>query len=165
MLVITAGRTGPNKSVRFGGDASLDERGRRDVAALRTVVAGTGRQTRVGVAAGPERVVAESCAVLQVSPATSPDLRSLDVGTWAGRTPADIDPDELSAWFTDPGAHPHGGESVTRFVERIRRWYRTAGSDVDVCVVAMPVAQALLCGGPADFFDVEVRPATTYRVT
>ena len=29
MQIITAGRTGPNRSVRFGGDPVLDERGRR----------------------------------------------------------------------------------------------------------------------------------------
>ncbi|MCF3939152.1 histidine phosphatase family protein [Gordonia tangerina] len=161
MLIVTAGRTGPNRSVRFGGDASLDDRGRRDVAGLRaevTATIGAGR-----VAGGPERAVVESSDVLQIQPVTTPALRSLDVGRWTGRMPTEITPDDLAAWFTDPVARPHGGESVARFVERIHRWYVTDGADTDLCVVSMPVAQALLCTDPEEFFGVEIRPATIYH--
>ena len=51
MLIITAGRTGPNRALRFGGDPSLDDAGRRSVMALAL-------PDDVGVVAvGPERAL------------------------------------------------------------------------------------------------------------
>lgn len=156
MQVITAGRTGPNRSVRFGGDAPLDDRGRRDIEALAGPVAGP-----VAVC-GPEAATVESARLLVEEPVVDDALRTLDVGSWAGLTPEEIDPRELAAFFTDPASRPHGGESVEEFVRRVHDWRDstdTAGASI---VVAMPVAQALLCDHPAGYFRVEVRPATSY---
>ncbi|NED69102.1 histidine phosphatase family protein, partial [Streptomyces sp. SID10244] len=117
MLVITAGRTGPNRSVRFGGDLSLDGRGRRDVAALATSVRGI--QVVIG---GPEKATRESCELLAAGHAVDDRLATLDVGNWSGRTPEDIDPADLRSWFSDPSARPHRGEAIVEFVERVHRW-------------------------------------------
>lgn len=158
MQIITAGRTGPNRSVRFGGDPVLDERGRRDV--LRLAAASTPPVH----CCGPEIATRETAELLGASDALVDDaLRTLDVGAWAGRTPEEIDPVELGAWFADPGARPHGGESLVDFVGRVHLWRdgRSGLADRWV-VVAMPVAQALLCPGVERFFAHEVRPATVY---
>ena len=158
MQIITAGRTGPNRSVRFGGDASLDDRGRRDIEALSASVAGP------VTACGPETAALESALLLGGRPAVDDALRTLDVGSWAGLAPEEIDPSELAAFFTDPSARPHGGETVEEFVRRIHAWRDGVGSEIGEgpVVVAMPVAQALLCDDAAGYFRVEVRPATLY---
>ena len=158
MQIITAGRTGPNRSVRFGGDQVLDERGRRDVLRLAAT------STRTVGSCGPEIATRETAELLGASDALVDDaLRTLDVGAWAGRTPEEIDPVELGVWFADPGARPHGGESLADFVGRVHLWRdgRSGLADRWV-VVAMPVAQALLCPGVERFFAHEVRPATIY---
>ncbi|WAC54808.1 histidine phosphatase family protein [Gordonia sp. SL306] len=160
MLVITAGRTGPNRSVRFGGDLSLDERGRSDVTAL----AASARADDV-VIGGPERATRESCELLAAAHAVDRRLATLDVCDWSGLTPEEIDPADLRAWFTDPSARPHGGEAITEFVERIHRWRSDADPTPGLCVVAMPVAQALLAPDAAHYFAVEVRPSTIYEVS
>ena len=44
------------------------------------------------------------------------DLAECDFGRWAGLLPAQVhaaDPDGLAAWYADPDAAPHGGESFT----------------------------------------------------
>ncbi|MGC4934543.1 histidine phosphatase family protein [Gordonia sp. DT30] len=163
LLVVTAGRTGPNKALRFGGDASLDEAGRRRVAALAIEVGAR------PIVAGPEAATRQSAELLGPDVRVDDSLRTLDVGRWAGHAPDEVDPDDLAVWFGDPASCPHGGESIAAFVERITLWHRTFAETADAraascVVVAMPVAQALLAGDAASFFGIEVAPATVYRL-
>ena len=54
-----------------------------------------------------------------------PALAECDFGTWAGRTLAGVweaEPAAVEAWMTDPAAAPHGGESLTAFLERVAAW-------------------------------------------
>lgn len=160
MQIITAGRTGPNRSVRFGGDAPLDDRGRRDVVA----VAGGIEPV---VACGPEPATLESARLLgaPVEQIVDDALRTLDVGAWAGLAPEQVPPHHLAAWFADPGATPHGGESIAGLVDRLHAWRDHMMDEIAgrAVVVAMPVAQALLCREASDYFRAEVRPAAVYR--
>ncbi|MCR5979978.1 histidine phosphatase family protein [Gordonia jinghuaiqii] len=176
MQIVTAGRTGPNRSVRFGGDLSLDDRGCRDILALGKL-AGTpsagapsagapsvgGPNVWAPCVCGPESATRESARLLagHTGFAVDDGLRTLDTGAWVGRTPEEIDPGELGVWFADPAARPHGGESIEEFVRRVHAWRRSAG-DTALAVVAMPVAQALLCVDAHGYFEVEVRPAAVY---
>lgn len=162
MLVITAGRTGPNRSVRFGGDLPLDDRGRRDSVALGTELILGSSET---VVCGPERASRETGDLLiRGEVVVDERLRTLDVGDWDGRPPEEISPDELGAWFSDPAARPHGGETIAEFVDRIGRWRVAMRALPAACVVAMPVAQALLATDADHYFATEVRPATVYEV-
>ncbi|MFE0749289.1 histidine phosphatase family protein [Gordonia sp. NPDC058843] len=158
MQIITAGRTGPNRSVRFGGDPVLDERGRISVLGL------AASTTRSVDACGPESATLETAELLGAAGSVVDDeLRTLDVGAWTGKSPEEIDPVELGGWFADPDARPHGGESVADFVDRVHAWRTAQAGLADRCVVvAMPVAQALLCRDAGRFFAHEVRPATLY---
>lgn len=201
MLLIVAGRTAPNRAVRFGGEHdALDDRGRRAVAALAAEAASSGAlpsgSLPSGWCSGPEVSVRQSAELLLAhwsggrrpsassSPGrpsvpersgwagtgdgaplafvSDPGLASLDVGSWRGRAPEEIPGAELGAWFADPAARPHGGESVAGFVGRIRRHVETLPGDA-VLIVAKPVAQALLCTGAAGFFAADVRPASIHR--
>ncbi len=151
LVLVVAGRTAPNRAVRFGGEwSSLDDRGRADVARL-TVP----RFDAVRI--GPEASVVETARILGIHVEPDTDLRSLDVGRWRGLTPEAVSPDELGVWFADPETRPHGGESVSDFVSRIGA--ATAGFD-GLLVVASPVAQAVLAGSVDVFFGVDVRPAS-----
>jgi broad specificity phosphatase PhoE len=62
--------------------------------------------------------------LLGLTPEPGADLAECDFGRWAGRTPAELEATEaggLRAWWTDPDAAPHGGESLTRVRERAAR--------------------------------------------
>jgi broad specificity phosphatase PhoE len=151
--IVVAGRTGPNHLVRFGeSDVGLDDRGRSDVAAL-----GLGFTS---VICGPELAVRETAALVSSTVIVDAELVSLDVGKWAGRLPEEIPGSELGAWFGDPAARPHSGETVVAFVDRIKAWALRAPSSA--IVVAGPVAQALLCDGSESFFAAQVVPGCCY---
>ncbi|MFT4127044.1 MAG: histidine phosphatase family protein [Gordonia sp. (in: high G+C Gram-positive bacteria)] len=161
-MLVVAGRTGPNRSVRFGDENNpLDERGRRDAAALVAALPDLG-PIGAGVRVGPELSVRQTAELLGETFAVDDGLASLDVGAWRGRRPEELEPAELGPWFTDPSSRPHGGESVAEFVARIRA-HVDAMHPASMMVVAKPVAQALLCTGPAEFFATELRPASSHR--
>ncbi|MGW0039682.1 histidine phosphatase family protein [Gordonia sp. NPDC003376] len=190
--LITAGRSGPNKALRFGGDPSLDDVGRKSVLALAARLnarsADTGaRSADTGARSmlvGPDAASRQTAELLTPAlftpalftpalftpgrPVSGPTLddrlATLDVGSWSGCVPEQIDPSALGAFFTDPDSTPHGGESLAAFVARILAWrdeVSAAGADL-FAVVAMPVAQAVLAGDPAGFFAVDVAPAHHY---
>ncbi|MFD0927268.1 histidine phosphatase family protein [Williamsia deligens] len=161
MTLVAAGRTGPNRDLRFGGEGSpLDSRGRRDVTALDCRFA--------DAVAGPERSVVETAATLAERVVVVDSLRSIDLGSWTGRRPEEIDISDLGAWFADPRATPHGGESVVDFLGRIRSALRTLAGGPVVVVAAKPVVQAAVVAhrglGAADFLGVDITPATTWAV-
>ncbi|GAC56710.1 phosphoglycerate mutase family protein [Gordonia hirsuta DSM 44140 = NBRC 16056] len=177
MLLIVAGRTAPNRAVVFGGEHDdLDDRGRRDVALI------PGRRPELSrlpgrsvLRVGPEPSVRQSAELVTALPAgrpgsgvpaglaVDPRLATLDIGSWRGLTPEQIPAHDLGAWFADPAATPHGGESVSGFVERIVAHVSTLDPSVTL-VVAKAVAQALLCPRPEEYFATEVKPASLHRL-
>jgi broad specificity phosphatase PhoE len=55
-------------------------------------------------------------------------LRDCDFGRWNGARIGDLqtsEPEALQAWFDDPLAAPHGGESVAQLIERVSAWLET----------------------------------------
>ncbi|WP_132993917.1 histidine phosphatase family protein [Gordonia zhaorongruii] len=157
--IVVAGRTAPNRAVRFGGENDdLDARGRRDAGALRS-----GLPAEACVVAGPEASVRQTAGLLGRPFDVDPALLSLDVGRWFGRGPESVDQDELAAWFGHPEGAPHGGEAVADFVARVRAAL-AAHDDGCILVVASPVAQAMLCASAEEFFGVRVHPGSMVRV-
>jgi broad specificity phosphatase PhoE len=52
-------------------------------------------------------------------------LAECDFGTWEGRSFAEVaasEPSLIDGWLRDPDVAPHGGESLSRFAERVGRW-------------------------------------------
>lgn len=186
MLLIVAGRTAPNRAVRFGGERDgLDGRGRRDIESLAGALDDEADAWQLWHL-GPEVSVQETGALLarhainaaarlgSVDPGLADPrladpgladhgLASLDVGAWRGLTPEQVPGAELAAWFGDPTVAPHGGEPVQAFVSRIR--VHVSGLPAGAAlIVAKPVAQALLCAGAADFLATDVRHASVHRI-
>jgi len=67
-------------------------------------------------------------------------LRPWDLGTWTGRTFADVD---LAAWRTDPSYDGHGGESLLALHERVAGFladHRDAGGGRQVVVAVTHAA-------------------------
>ncbi len=152
--MITAARTGPNAALRFGAhDDPLDKRGRAECAQLRLSFPDT-------VRIAPDRSATETAAEIGADGVIDDALKSLDLGRWTGLAPDEIDPLDLGEWFGDPGANPHGGESITAFLARLSAWLETAWT-VDVgAVVASGTAQGLVAAATGmSFWGVEVAPA------
>ncbi len=105
------------RAAAFGADEELDAAGRERGPAGRPPPAGRSADL-------PARRAAETAAELDVG-RVEPALAECDFGAWAGRSLADVaqaEPDAVHAWMTDPDAAPHGGESLTALLARVRTW-------------------------------------------
>ena len=118
---------------------------------------------------GPESSVRETAALVADEVRVDDALRTIDLGSWVGRRPEEVPPVELHAWFTDPDAAPHGGESVVAFLGRVRTRLGDPPPAPDgVVVVAKPVVQAAVAlhrgVGATGFFGIDIAPGSTWTV-
>ncbi|MEV6330249.1 histidine phosphatase family protein [Streptomyces sp. NPDC051909] len=121
---------------------------------------------RVRVVSSPSgRCRATAEALRLPSYAVEPALAGCATGRWRGRRLDELtveEPASVAAWLTDPGAAPHGGESLRELRARVAEWMEGLGSGT-LCAVAEPdviraaVAHAL--GAPEEvFWRLDVRP-------
>ncbi|WP_416974070.1 histidine phosphatase family protein [Streptomyces sp. 4F14] len=98
----------------------------------------------------------------------------LDAGRWRGESVAEVgarEPEALAAWLSDPGAAPHGGESVREFCARVGGWLEGAAemSGRTVAVVEPEVVRAVVVrvlGAPEGaFWRVDVEPLARVEVS
>ncbi|WP_030452384.1 histidine phosphatase family protein [Herbidospora cretacea] len=114
-----------------------------------------------GAPAGATRVVRGPEVRCDLVPGAEivPELRDLDMGSWAGRRLADVDPVELARWVGDPGAAPHGGEPVGLLLVRVRGWLeRLDGGAVLGITHPAVVRAAVSVATGADYRRVDVPP-------
>jgi len=119
LLLVRHASTTAVHGAAFPVDEPLDAAG---LAAATALAGSLGAGEALCSPAARARATAEA-AGLDARPV--PALAECDFGTWAGRTLAGVweaDPAAVEAWMTDPGAAPHGGESLSAFLERVAAW-------------------------------------------
>lgn len=169
LVLVAHAATAATRDARFPGDEPLDERGAHAAAKAE------GSLRRVGaVYGGPEKRCGQTAAALGLDPVTDPALRDLDLGTWRGRTLAELAAGhaaDLRAWLADAGAAPHGGESVAALITRVARWLTgLPGEATRVAAVTHPaiVRAAVLhaLGAPAEcFWRIDAAPLSQTWLT
>ncbi len=116
---------------------------------------------------GPETRARQTAEALRLQATVDPVLRDIDLGRWAGRsfdTVLAAEPEAIAAWTRDPDAAPHGGESVTALLDRIRPWLDTVGRDARhvVAITHPAVIRAAvtiaLDAGAGSFWRIDVAP-------
>lgn len=149
----------------FGADEPLDGAGHDEAAALRDALPAAGE-----VLVSPALRARETAAAAGLTGAREvAALAECDFGRWAGRALADVDreePDAVRAWMSEPGAAPHGGESLIALMARVGGWLadqaRLEGSAIAVThagVIRAAVAHAL-GAPPSACWRIEVAPAS-----
>lgn len=165
LLLVRHAPTAATRASAFPADEPLDERGAEAARDLR-LSAPTGRDVFSSPAV---RCVATARAARLSEPELDERLAECDFGSWTGRTLDAIsaeDPDAVAAWMNDPGARPHGGESLLAFSGRIGGWLDEQatrdGSAVAIThggVIKAAVVHAL--GAPLEaFWRVDAAPLT-----
>ncbi|GAC1545677.1 MAG: histidine phosphatase family protein [Myxococcales bacterium] len=159
-------RHAPTSATRgfvFPADEPLDARGREDAAALNAVL-----PAGLEVLCSPARRCVETAEAAGLDGGRHDRaLAECDFGTWAGRTLEEItavDADAVGAWMTDPGARPHGGESLNSFAARVGAWLggqaALGGSAIAIThggVIKAAVVDAL--GAPLEaFWRIDATP-------
>jgi broad specificity phosphatase PhoE len=93
-------------------------------------------------------------------------LADLDCGRWRGEALAALRSDELEAWLSQPGAAPHGGESIADLILRVARWLEslTANPLRTVAVTHPAVIRAAIVAAldipPESFWRIDVEPVS-----
>ncbi|MDA0633939.1 histidine phosphatase family protein [Nonomuraea sp. MCN248] len=162
LVLIAHASTSATRRAAFAADESLSHAGRSSAEAA------LGALRRIRQAwRGPEARCEETCTALGLTARSDPGLRDLDCGNWRGRSLEQVqaeDPAGLSAWLTDPGAAPHGGETINGLLERVSAWRNALPHEPGgVAAITHPaVIRALVLhtlGAPATaFWCLDVSP-------
>ncbi|MGX8909796.1 histidine phosphatase family protein [Streptomyces netropsis] len=157
------------REARFDDGDPLDDAGARQARAA------AGGLPRISAAlCAPSPRCRGTATALGLSAAPVPELRDLEVGDWRGRGLAELsaaEPEAVAAWLADPGAAPHGGESLLDLVARVGSWLdgRTDDDGRLLAVVEPAVVRAALVHAlelpPRLFWRLDVPPLTLTELT
>jgi broad specificity phosphatase PhoE len=73
----------------------------------------------------PEQRTQQTARALGLLAKVADGLGDCDYGRWRGRKMDEVqteDPEGIVAWLSDPGAAPHGGESLEKLIARVGSW-------------------------------------------
>ncbi|WP_327375369.1 histidine phosphatase family protein [Streptomyces sp. NBC_01216] len=158
------------REARFDDDGPLEEAGRAHASSVRR----SWGVREEAVFSSPTARCRETALALGLETAEPlAALAGCAMGRWRGRSLAEVADEEgesVAAWLSDPGAAPHGGESLRALRERVGGWLdtpRPAGRLLAVAepdVVRAAVVHAL---GTDDrtFWRLDVRPLAAVHLT
>ena len=109
----------------------------------------------------------QTAAELGLEPRLEPRIAECDFGAWAGRTLDEIDPVDAAQWMRDPGAAPHGGESLTAFAARVAGWLDEQREPLIAVTHAGVIRAAVVHaqGAPLDaFWEIDPAPLSVTAV-
>jgi broad specificity phosphatase PhoE len=159
LLLVRHASTRATRASAFPVDEPLDDAGRRAAGALAGALP---RQCEV--LSSPAVRCRQTAQAAGLSAELDEALAECDFGSWAGRALSDVEPGVARTWMADPGAAPHGGESLTAFAARVGRWVdaqaRLDGPAVAIThagVVKAAVVHALGAPVPA-FWQIDAAP-------
>lgn len=115
------------RSATFGGDAGLDDVGRRKAEAL---AGSLGKVDAVYVS--PLLRARETATALGLEAAVDERLRECDFGRWNGLKFTQVlvrEPFKFYSWIKNPASAPHGGETIASVMQRVAQWISERGKD------------------------------------
>ncbi|MBS0231961.1 MAG: histidine phosphatase family protein [Proteobacteria bacterium] len=169
LIFIANASTPAVRAAAFPVDEALDDRGRRDAAAMAREFPHIPTNL-----VSPARRARETAAALGLDPIITEDLRDLDLGRWAGRTVNEIaaaEPDALESWLSDPEVAPHGGETVEGLFARLSIWLRAISAREErILAVTHPavIRAAILSAihaSPTSFWNIDVAPLSVVELS
>ena len=117
----------------------------------------------------PELRAQQTSQALGLSAELDSDLRDCDYGAWSGFSLSDVasrNPEEVALWLSDPGAAPHGGESIADLISRVGLWLEKQRDGGHTLAITHPpvIRAAILCalGASAQtFWRIDIAPLST----
>jgi broad specificity phosphatase PhoE len=135
LLLVRHAATSATESSSFGADEPIVEG-----AAAQALTLAASFPKAAEVRCSPALRCRQTAAAAALDPVIDPRIAECDFGRWEGRSLAQIhadEPEAAASWMRDPEAAPHGGESLTRFSERVSRWLdlEAVGRDGDLIAI------------------------------
>jgi broad specificity phosphatase PhoE len=165
VLFICHAATADTRRAAFGGDGPLLENAARRVGDLAAHL-----PKARAVLRSDARCARETADGLGLGAVAAFDagLADWDFGRWRGLGLADVEaaePEALVSWRADPSAAPHGGESLTALLARVRGWLDALdGEGVRVAVTHPSIVRAaVVCGleVPEEaFWTIDIAPTS-----
>jgi len=169
LILVAHASTDAVRATRFPADEPLDDIGKARAAAL------AGRLPKADrYWASPELRTRQTAEALQLSVELQPALGDCDYGTWTGRTFQDVcaqEPDAVAAWLRDPGAAPHGGESIAALMQRVEQWLagEQAHHRQSIVVTHATIIRAAIVhaieAAPQSFWRIDIAPLSITRLS
>ncbi|GAA2473246.1 histidine phosphatase family protein [Streptomyces longisporus] len=167
--MISPAITAALREARFDDGCPLDASGLRQAKAAAGTLPAAER-----VWVSPTVRCRETAVALGLDAVEAPELTALDAGRWRGATLTEVserEPEALARWLSDPGAAPHGGESVAALCDRVADWLETVAQTqgrtlavVEPEAVRAAVVRAL--GAPdSAFWRADVPPLTAIELS
>jgi broad specificity phosphatase PhoE len=169
LTMIASGATPGMRKGRFPNDEAPEPRAFERAAAL---AASLRRADRAWTS--PALAARGTAQALGLDSAVEPLLAEQDFARWAGKSFEEVqatDPEGMAAWFADPDAAPHGGESIAAVARRgAALMQRLAGEDGHTIALthAVPIRAAIVhvLGAPLSSvwkIDIEPLSLTEFR--
>jgi broad specificity phosphatase PhoE len=161
LTLISHAATEAQRLPAFPSDEPLEEREIAKISALGWIAPRAQR-----LLSAPERRARETAQAAGLSAEVAKELRDCDYGAWSGLTLSEVEqrqPEEVCAWLTDPGAAPHGGESIMQLIARIGGWLDEQRAPDHTIAVTHPavIRSAMvhaLQAPPLSFWRIDVAP-------
>jgi broad specificity phosphatase PhoE len=159
LTLVSHAMTDAMAAVRFPADEPLSEAGRRQAGLAAGLDVPEARHL-----VGPELRARQTAKLLGLDATSEPRLADLDCGRWRGRTLADVDPDDLAVWLTEPDRAPHGGESIVDLIDRVAGWLASVpeGPARTIAVTHPAVIRAAILRAldipPKSFWRIDIAP-------
>jgi broad specificity phosphatase PhoE len=163
LTLVAHAATAATVRVAFPLDERLEVRGLAAAREARDHLRRVARTLR-----SPATAAGETADALGLAAEVDAGLADWDLGDWRGHTLDEIsaaDPEAVGTWLTVPEAAPHGGESLTMFLDRVAAWLRTVEGDghtvaVTHSAVVRAAVIATLNAAPSGFWRIDVAPLT-----
>jgi broad specificity phosphatase PhoE len=164
LTLISHAATDTQRRAAFPLDEPLADREIEKISALRWNAPRAQRTL-----SAPELRAQQTSRALGLSADVDSDLRDCDYGAWSGFDLGDVGsskPEEVAIWLRNPGAAPHGGESIVELIDRVGLWLkkqRDVGHTIAITHPAV-IRAAILCAleaSPQTFWRIDIAPLST----
>ena len=165
LALVRHGGTGTTVHAGFAADEPLNPAGITAASALRSLLSGFDEAS-----CSPTVRARQTAEAAGWRPTDDLALGPLNVGRWAGQPLREIgatDSAGLAAWLSDPGARPHGGETIAELVERVRGllagWQDAAAPPIVAVTHAAVIRAAVvvtLDAAPEAFWRIDAAPGS-----
>ena len=168
LTFVCQGATSATRAAAFPRDEPLEDR-----AVEQAKVLGRSLRRADRALTSPALRARQTAEALALDASRDPTLRDCDYGRWSGCRLADIqrtEPQGVAAWLSDPGANPHGGETLAELFRRVAAWMdETRGSDGHTIAVThaavMRAAILHVLEMPArSFWRIDVEPLSAIEL-